>query len=245
MSDLTNQSFWLVSASVFIGGIIGSPHCLSMCGPIVLNFTHRRRWMISYQFGRMLAYSAAGALLGKFGESLLSESRPLWVSSLTLGLIAVFLIFNGYRSITNQPVHFSLPPRLNHLVAKLWILVRWPSLPKSLAAGFAGFLTVFLPCGHLYGFFLGAAVMGSAFKGAIFMFLFWLGSAPLLTLSGGIFQVFLCRKFNEKGKRWAGVLLVASGIFSLASFSQRIEYFSRSMDAKDLKTSSPAPHHCH
>lgn len=251
MSDLSNQSLWLISTSVFIGGVIGSPHCLSMCGPLVFNFSNKRSYLFSYQLGRMLAYSIAGAVLGSVGSSLLGQSRPQWISNLTLITISILLIFNGYRAIAGKPLHFSLPPFLNHWIKKVWSLIRTPSLPKGIVALMAGFLTVLLPCGHLYGFLLGAAVTGSALKGAVFMFAFWLGSTPLLSASGGVLQTLIGSRMGRSGQRLAGVLLVVSGLLSLIIFSHNAEGFSKSTltsqksDVKSINPPSEGTHHCH
>lgn len=245
--DLSNQSLWIISVSVFVGGIIGSPHCLSMCGPVVLNFAKDKTSLMYYQLARALSYSFAGAVVGAFGASLLDEGRANWISSLTLVTIAILLLLNGYRAIMGKPLHISMPRGINKWIEKVWSFARRPFLPRSLAAGLAGFLTVLLPCGHLYGFLLGAAVTGSATKGALFMFAFWLGSTPLLSASSGLLQKLIGSKFKKNGQRWAGALLVASGLYSLVAFGSRTENFAKptiQTDAPNVKSNSPQAH-CH
>lgn len=220
MSDLFLKSFWLVPSSVLLAGIIGSPHCLSMCGPIVLNFSKTRIQLLAYQLGRMLAYVTAGAIVGRIGQVALGPSQPFWISEVTLITIAILLFVNGYRAFFNRPLHLPVPRFLSSFTLYLWKLTGLSSLPKTAAAMITGILTVFLPCGHLYGFLLGAVATGSMAKGAIFMFAFWLGSAPLLSVSGSWLQRIFRPKF-EGGQRWSGALLIAAGLFSLLVFSYR------------------------
>lgn len=239
-----NDSLWFIPFSVFVGGLIGSPHCMTMCGPIVINFANKRQQLIAYQLGRMIAYSTAGAIVGAFGEAILGHERPLWLSTFSILLISVILIFNGYRAVSGKSLHLSTPQFLNHLSAKIWRFLRLSSLPKIFTASLAGFLTVFLPCGHLYGFLIGAVATGSALKGATFMFAFWLGSTPLLSFGGVWIQKFLKPKIN-KGQRWAGVFLIIAGLLSLVAFAERAQSYSQQL--LDSKSNSQVPHRpsCH
>lgn len=240
-----HDSLWVIPLSVFVGGIIGSPHCMSMCGPIVINFANHRSRLFCYQLGRMLAYTVAGALVGGFGQALLGEDRPQWLSSLSLLLLALLLVVNGYRAISGKSMHLPVPEFLNKLSMKLWRNLRLSRLPQTLTASAAGILTVFLPCGHLYGFLLGAVATGSALKGAVFMFAFWLGSAPLLSVSGSWLQKILKPRI-EGGQRWAGVLLVIAGLFSILTFGAKTENFAKHLQKNQQQDQSQkSSEHCH
>ena len=220
------DSLWFIPLSVFVGGLIGSPHCMFMCGPIVINFANKPKLLLAYQAGRMLAYTGAGAIVGGFGESILGNDRPQWLSTTSLLSIAVILIFNGYRAILGKPWHLTTPRFLNRFSIRIWKYLRLSALPKIITAGAAGVLTVFLPCGHLYSFLIGAVAIGSAIKGAAFMFAFWLGSAPLLSFGGAWIQKILKPKIDQ-GQRWAGVFLILAGILSLVAFGARAHSFSQ------------------
>lgn len=234
---LLYNALWLVPVSVFIGGLVGSPHCLSMCGPIVLNFAHQRASLIAYQCGRMLTYTLAGALLGAFGDRLLGSSRPPWLASLSLLFIAALLLLNGYRALSGKALHFAMPTGLSQLSAHVWRSLRLARWPKELSAAVAGALTVFLPCGHLYSFLIGAVATGAALRGAIYMFAFWLGSAPLLSVSGRWLQRILQPKIRN-GQRWAGAFLVVAGLLSVLAFSARVR-------GLDSDASASTEEHCH
>lgn len=218
MSVLSLEAF--IPLSVIVAGLVGSPHCASMCGPLVMNFATRRRRLVFYQLGRMISYVTMGALAGALGASVLGDARPLWLTRLSLVLIATTLIYNGYRAFSGKPLHFQLPKPIQKLSLKLWGLTRRPNLHENSSALLMGLLTVLLPCGHLFTFLLGAVATGGAIPGAVFMFAFWLGSSPLL-IAAGLALPRLLQLPGGKGQRVAGILLVTAGLFSLAAFGLR------------------------
>lgn len=216
MDHLPNH-LWVVPFSVFIAGILGSPHCMSMCGPIVLGLAKTRTALAAYQLGRMITYTFAGALFGAFGQTLLGPTRSPWIANMSLLTVASLLLYNGYRALSLRPIHFAFPEALNRFQISAWKKLCVPTNSNSFLAGS---LTVLLPCGHLYSFLLGAVATGSAVKGAGFMFAFWLGSTPLLSF-GSAWLRQLLRNQNEKARRWGGILLVAAGLFSILTFGVR------------------------
>ncbi len=225
-APLIETSYW-IPISVLIAGLIGSPHCASMCGPLVMNFAVKRKRLFYYQMGRMISYSTAGALAGAFGEAVLGSTRPPWLTQLSLAFIALTLIVSGYRTFSGGSLHFPWPqlPKplwMRGFSMKLWSITRRPSMPAEMTATLTGLLTVFLPCGHLLSFLVGAVATGTAINGALFMFAFWLGSSPLLMLTG-IWMPTLMKLRQQRGRRWAGAILVVAGLMSLAAFGFRPE----------------------
>ena len=215
------DSLWLIPTSVFVAGLMGSPHCLTMCGPIVANFAGSKPKLIAYQAGRLFSYALMGALAGAFGDSILGSERPAWLAMATLLMIAVLLIFNAWRLWSGRSLHVPLPQWLSPIWMKIWRLII--ALPPQISAGAAGLLTVLLPCGHLASFLVGAMVAGTALKGAGWMIAFWAGSMPLLSLSGGWLQKLL--RPDSRHRPWAGAVLVVVGLVSLAAFAGRLNQF--------------------
>lgn len=248
MSDLFHNPLLLVPISVFVGGLIGSPHCMMMCGPIVLNFANDRKRLVAYQLGRMIGYTTAGAVVGALGNEILSGLNTCWVSTFSIFFIAILLIVNGYRAFLGRPLHLPMPKFLSKLSSRLWLHIRTSKLPKFFSSALAGLFTVFLPCGHLYGFLLGAVATGSAGRGAAFMFAFWLGSTPLLSVSGTVLQKILQTKMIN-GQRLAGALLVLAGVISVAAFGFRAqsshEHQTHQHEAASEETARSSTPHCH
>lgn len=210
----------LVPLSVFLGGMMGSLHCMSMCGPIVLNLSRKKSWLLNYQIGRMLSYSSAGALSGAFGSQIFGTQSPPWLSAVSVLTLALALLFNSYKIYQGQTLHFKLPSALNQISLKIWNFLKLSKLSKNITSLLAGVATVFLPCGHLYSFLIGAVATGSAIRGAIFMFAFWLGSTPLLSLTTRILHGFFSQQLLSNQK-WAASFLLLAGFLSVLSFGAR------------------------
>ncbi len=95
-------------ASALLMGLVGGPHCLAMCGGACSALASRcggarpQRALMAWQIGRLLAYSAAGAvaassvaLLGEWGREL-AWLRPWWLM-LHLGALALgaWMLWHG------------------------------------------------------------------------------------------------------------------------------------------------------
>ncbi len=222
MSALSHEFLWVIPVSVFVAGIIGSPHCLSMCGPLVLNFARTPNDLLAYQIARMIAYTTVGAIVGAFGSVVLAGVNSTWLSTISIMSISLLLIVNGYRAWVGKPLHFVLPTFLNRSLSSIWRHAKVSRDHMWLNAAMAGFFTVLLPCGHLYSFLLGAVATGSSGRGAAYMFAFWLGSTPLLSVSSQLLRKLIASNLPNR-QRWAGVLLMVAGLFSAFAFGFKSE----------------------
>lgn len=222
-SSLQNGMAWLVPFSVLVSSLIGSLHCVSMCGPLALSFAGERKRLWGYQLGRLISYTSVGAIAGNFGNEVLKQTRLPWLSELSLAFIALTLIYMGIRTLRGQGFHLRFPSPLSQLSHRLWAQLPKANLPAWATSGLAGALTVFLPCGHLYGFFVGAMATGSALSGAIFMIAFWLGTVPALGWGARWVRQLLAPGL-QKIPRLAGVLLIAAGLLSVGAFAARISH---------------------
>ncbi len=168
-------------------GFFGSPHCLGMCGGLVTAFglsmkdvspTKRRALVATYHFGRLTSYASLGLIAGLIGTTVL---EPLMVGNSTprilLGLVLVFvgmtmLGLPFLNKLERLGMHFwqALAP----LRKKVFPL---NTFPRALSAGL---LWGFLPCGLVYGALLIAVVAHNPLSGAALMFIFGLGTIPML-----------------------------------------------------------------
>ena len=237
------DSFWLISASIFVAGLVGSPHCLSMCGPIIFNFGQGRSRLLAYQLGRMASYTLAGGLFGGFAGALTGPAQPLWLIGLILTLIGSLMLLNGYRAIKGKTFHFPMPKFIHKKISQIFSFLRLSSLPPVLSSVLVGFFTVLLPCGHLYGFLLGSAATGTAFHGALFMLAFCVGSMPLPSLAAGVGGGWLVGILQKKGinhQRWTGGVMIIAGFLSLFSFASRADNFIHHQQISNSSTSEKA-----
>lgn len=177
---------------VFVGGLLGSSHCVGMCGGFALmlglNQRTARRNVASqlvYSFGRVFTYSVLGGIAG-FASLRLSKwggySREILAAvSLLAGL---FLIVEGLSALGLR-----LGRRTTNSFATggcafspfFSSMLRLPGLRNAFGAGM---LTGLLPCGLVYAFLSMAAASGDLFRGMGIMILFGLGTIPLMVLAG-------------------------------------------------------------
>lgn len=167
--------------SGFVIGILGSFHCVAMCGPIAIAlpagstagiayFTGR----VLYNTGRIITYVLLGALMGSIGGlfALAGMQQAVSIAMGCLMLLALFLpsIGSSSRSPVLSWFHTSLR---NHLGT----LLRRRSLLSLLLIGI---VNGFLPCGFLYIALAGAATLGEIPKGMAFLAGFGVGTLPLM-----------------------------------------------------------------
>lgn len=224
MSALSIENLaWLVPTSVFVAGVVGSPHCVAMCGPLVMSFGREKKTFAAYQLGRMFVYSTAGALVGSLGHVFLGSSIE-GISTLSLLALASLLVVFAIRALPSQEgrLHLKMPRWFGSLQTKLWSTLRKYAPSPTIASFFAGALTVFLPCLHLYAFLAGAAATGSATAGAIFMFTFWASTLPALSAAPLLMKRFLGAGSSNSAKRWAAGLFLTAALLSLAQFATRL-----------------------
>lgn len=183
--------------SAFILGILGSFHCIGMCGPIAFMLpVSRKNKMIKffqiflYHFGRLFSYSIIGLAFGLIGKSLniFGIQQQL---SIGIGVLMILVILLPSKKL--QKFNFSSP--LYRIIGKVKSSLG-AALKKRTPDTFftIGFLNGFLPCGLVYMAVLGAVASGSTVSGSLYMLLFGLGTIPLMTtavffsslLSGGI-----------------------------------------------------------
>ena len=205
----------------FMTGLLGSAHCIGMCGGIVsaLALTADGRksgatFHLLYNLGRTLTYSLIGLLVGWLGSALALKgtlqdlTRPLLLGS-DLLVILVGLGSAGLFSRLNLlSLEFSGP--IKSLTSAVKGLRR---LPPGLAALPLGMLFGLLPCGLLYAMALTAAQSADSFRGAIIMAAFGLGTAPSLLLVGSAAAWFSSQR-NWMLKA-AGIMVALMGGYNL------------------------------
>lgn len=217
---LGHFSNWtLIPVLVFLASLMGSMHCLGMCGAIVAVVRPTPFGVVAYHFGRLLGYLTLGGLAGIAGGELLAQQRPLLASIATFWLAGTF-IWLGLRLWREERFHLHLPRPLEHLAQ---ILMTSALQRQGTGSGFViGLSSVFLPCGWLYMFILGAVATQSFWLGALFLVAFWLGTLPILTLTPALLAGILQRLTPTTQKFSSSVLIAAGLVVIYAKFSQNI-----------------------
>ena len=167
-------------------GLIGSFHCIVMCGPIVVALPLKKHNLISkiagavlYNSGRVITYSILGILFGLLGQGIHMAGFQQWTSIL-LGIamiISVLFPFVFREKITIGNLFTGFSARLITRLRKLFTDRSYFSLLMI------GLLNGLLPCGLVYVAIAGAIGSGTVLSGAIFMMLFGIGTIPLLLVA--------------------------------------------------------------
>lgn len=233
--------------SAFIIGLLGSGHCIAMCGGITtmltsalpssnkynsaqipvngqkrsIKQTNRLTLVFYYNLGRIASYSFIGALIG-FTGSIAAKNIGLPLAGLRM-FSAIFLILLGlYLGQWLMWLN-----RIEALGKVLWqyispltnkvIPVDSPTKAFSLGAVWG-----WLPCGLVYSTLTWALASGSIVTGASIMLCFGLGTLPaLLTLSVG-FTSIKNNLVKPLLRKTMALTLISFGIYSFVVAYQQM-----------------------
>ncbi len=217
----------LLTALVF--GLLGSFHCVGMCGPIAFllpvdrhNNTKKFGQIFLYHFGRIMSYSILGLAFGLVGKSLnlfgMQQQLSIFMGLLMLVVVVIpQRIFNRYNF--SKPV-FKIISKVKSALGK--------ELKKKTPDTFLtiGFLNGFLPCGLVYMAIFGAIAVGNAWEGALYMALFGMGTIPLMT-SAIYMGNFLNVQIRQRIRRAIPVfVIVIACLFIVRGLGLGIPYVS-------------------
>ncbi|WP_439130567.1 sulfite exporter TauE/SafE family protein [Polaribacter sp.] len=171
----------LISAIIF--GLLGSFHCIGMCGPIAFMLPVDREnsvksffQIISYHLGRLFTYSLIGLLFGFLGKGFYFFGFQQQLS-IIVGILMILTII--FPTILQK---LSVSKKISTVILKIKNSLGKELKKKGNDTFFTiGFLNGFLPCGLVYMAVFGAITTSNAFTGSLYMFLFGLGTIPLMT----------------------------------------------------------------
>lgn len=228
--------------SALILGLLGSFHCIGMCGPIAfvlpLNRENNFKKTIQvslYHLGRLLTYSFIGLIFGLLGKGLFLMGFQQRISIL-VGVLMIVIVLIPVRTFNKY--NFSKP--LYSFVGKVKSGLGKLLKNKSNKALFTiGILNGFLPCGLVYMALVGSIATTDTALGALYMFIFGLGTIPLMTVAVYLGNV-LSISVRNKIQKVIPVFVVMIGIlFILRGMGLGIPYISPS-DASLTISNNPS-----
>ncbi len=213
-------------------GLLGSLHCIGMCGPIALALPVPKSsnliffsGRILYNSGRIISYALLGLLFGFLGKGFVAWGYQQSLS-IALGVIILILLFIPVKyknKFLGMNIILKITEPLKKMIGNLF---KRDSLPSFLLIGF---LNGFLPCGFVYIGLAGATATGSPVTGMLFMILFGLGTFPAMlavSLFGKLINLNIRRKISKAVPVFAFILAV---IFILRGMNLGIPYLSPKM----------------
>ena len=215
--------------SAVILGLLSSFHCVGMCGPIafVLPVDRTNKYKQAYQtllyhLGRLLAYASIGLLFGLLGKGLYMAGFQQRLSIL-LGILMIALVLIPLRILNKY--NFSKPvyQGISIIKSKLGLYLK----KKSSRAIFTiGFFNGFLPCGMVYMALVGAVATSEFYLGGLYMFLFGLGTIPMMTVAVYSKNIFSLNIRNKIQKAIPVFVVVIGILFILRGMGLGIPYVS-------------------
>ena len=215
--------------TAFALGLLGSLHCVGMCGPIAFmlpvdrsNSFKKVTQIAIYHIGRLLAYSLIGLVFGIVGKSLYIFGLQQQLS-IIIGIVMIVLVLIPYKTIGK----YNLSRPLQRLISKVKSSLG-SALKKKTSDTFLtiGFLNGFLPCGLVYMAVFGAVGTGSLAQGSLYMVLFGLGTIPLMTTAIYIGK-FLNSSVKQRIQKAIPIFVVVIGVlFILRGLGLSIPYIS-------------------
>ncbi|MDD2378049.1 MAG: sulfite exporter TauE/SafE family protein [Bacilli bacterium] len=192
-------------AMLFATGLLTSIHCISMCGAINLaassSSTRNYKKPILYNLGRLTSYTLLGGIIGLLGSAF-KINAYVQGTIIIIAAVFMFLMALNMMGMINFSIKLKLPKTLNKL--------------KSKGSFMIGLLNGLMPCGPLQSMQIYALSTGSFFYGALSMFLFCLGTIPLM-LFVGMLSNFLTNNYRKMLNKVSTVLIL---VLSLAMLNR-------------------------
>jgi sulfite exporter TauE/SafE len=222
-----------VAFAGFTMGVLGSLHCIGMCGPLALGLAGgmgsrqgRITNILLYNFGRSLSYASMGIILGLIG-SRFALAGYQQILSIAAGLFIIFIFIINHYFKSNSGILKSWNAKIQELLTGIINKPRTPFYHLEV-----GIINAWLPCGLVYLALATALATANAWHGAIFMLLFGLGTTPLmaaLMFAGNYLSVSLRSKLNRMIPVF---ILVSASLLILRGMNLGIPYVSPSVDVK-------------
>ena len=202
-------------AVLFVVGLLSSLHCVAMCGGINLSLCLSNKFTPSstnkysnfmpslmYNAGRVVSYTIIGGIVGALGSVFRISNTG---SALVSVLAGVFMVIMGLNMLNLFPWLRKLNPHMPKIFSKKIL-----SKKQNKGPFVVGLLNGLMPCGPLQAMQLYALGTGSFLTGALSMFMFSLGTVPLL-FAFGVLGSMLSSKFTKNMIKVSAMLVIVLG----------------------------------
>ncbi len=212
----------LTFGAAIIVGLLGSSHCIGMCGGIVgaLNMgiasnpgsrpASRFVYQLAYNLGRISSYLLVGLMAGSLGAGLAKLGvNPIIGKLLASGFMIALGLYlaNWWRGLAvMEKVGLKLWRHIQPLGQRLF------PITSPLQAFLLGTLWGWLPCGLVYATVAWSLTTANALDAALLMLGFGLGTLPAMLLVGSAFNYLRDWVRSPLIRTSAGILIIAFGL---------------------------------
>ena len=197
---------------IFMAGLVTGFHCVGMCGGFMMSYIAKgvkdnvSPWRLHarYAVAKTVSYTVIGAMFGLLGSFIAFTPQLKATIAVAAG---IFLILFGLNMLNVLPSVRVKVPRLN----KALVVWRRKFAGNPTMVGLLNGLMI--ACGPLQAVYILAAGTGSMIEGASLLFMFGLGTLPVMLGFGA-----LASKLGIVMKhiiKYSGIIIVILGIIML------------------------------
>jgi len=216
--DLSRQQSYGV---VFLVGVLTSFHCVFMCGGIAVSQSiseskhhNTMKSTLSYNIGRIISYTLIGGVVGGIGSLVMVSDQ--FRGAVTIGA-GVFMLLFGLKFLGIVKL-----PKFKNKYKAVNINTEKDRYHNNFVIGL---LNGFMPCGPLQTIQLYALSTGSFLVGATSMFVFALGTAPLMLGVG----IFTSRINRSQGAKLLKISALAVMLLGVVMFNRGLSLYGLSL----------------
>ncbi|MBL4575292.1 MAG: sulfite exporter TauE/SafE family protein [Opitutaceae bacterium] len=221
---------WFDLTSIFFLGLLGSGHCVGMCGGFALALSEPASGWRNLLFRHLLYHTGKGMtyvfLAGLVAAGSAVVARSEWFSVMQIGLavmVGFFMITYGL----SQFFEWRLLSRLEHLGGQASFCQSMSALLRCKSAWAAlplGWMNSFLPCGLVLAVLFYLASFRSVFWAMIGAAVFAASTFPGLFLLGSTTRLWKVEN-RRRLVRWMGLLIVLFGLFTLVRWIPSVHHW--------------------
>ncbi len=205
---------------LFMLGLMGTGHCIGMCGPLVVALpgqTGRFSAHLFYHAGRLITYGVIGGIMGGVGSGLIRMAAGLgadpmaWMIRTQVGLsllAAIFLFLLGLSRLgfVSEPQWLSIAAP-NRIPGWRKLMSKKGHRRSDGDLFLMGLLLGGLPCGLSYAAFTKSMANAQIPSGALLAFVFGLGTLPgLLAIGAG--AAAMMRRYRQHTEIASGLIMI-------------------------------------
>lgn len=222
--------------AAFMMGLLGSFHCVGMCGPLALSLPLKNDGVWSkfsgallYNAGRVVTYAAFGLVFGSIGKSLAFFGYQQLLSIL-LGIAIIFFVVRPKRFAAFNNNNFVLK-----MLEKIRLSLGNLFLQENNSSLFSiGLLNGLLPCGLVYMAAAGALAIGDLKSSVAFMVFFGLGTLPMMWSIAFFGNYISIGNRQTIRKAYPYIMMMMACLLILRGMGLGIPYVSPAMEKEKI-----------